>query len=241
MSAFAGPSRVHLWKLLSGRLTTAQRPAPPLSGEAHAWSIAVPRHPFGASAALMVSDGKSTERVRNSQHPSGRSCGGLCGRRCRNGHRGLHLARSGTMEATKWTLSGGSWAMTVLPHAASTTGSRVLGVLGGDWSVARDIDSARAVVGTSSSANGDGTPFIWSESLGMSALPVRYGGNAFAMSDVRADGRRCRQPVRLGASVGGPRPLAVRRTISPRQPSTREADGGLSCHCSYHSLKSIGQ
>jgi uncharacterized membrane protein len=68
--------------------------------------------------------------------------------------------------------------------------SRELGTLGGEWSVAKDINATREVVGITVS-NGTGTPFLWSESLGMIALPVarNHGADARAISDV-ADGTR---------------------------------------------------
>ena len=77
-------------------------------------------------------------------------------------------------------------------------GSRVLPTLGGPSTSPWAINSAREVVGLSTMAgNKDGVPFIWSETLGIRQLPLPYGGWAFAISDVRADG------TRLVAGAGG--------------------------------------
>jgi uncharacterized membrane protein len=84
----------------------------------------------------------------------------------------------------------------------SAGGSRELGTLGGPSTAPRAINSAGEVVGLSTLANGDGFPFIWSETLGMRQLPVSYGAWAFAVSGVRSDG------TRLVVGAGG-RPFAA--------------------------------
>jgi hypothetical protein len=77
-------------------------------------------------------------------------------------------------------------------------GSRVLPTLSGGTIAPRAINSSREVVGLSTLAgNENGVPFIWSETLGILQLPLPYGGWAFAISDVRADG------TRLVAGAGG--------------------------------------
>lgn len=76
-------------------------------------------------------------------------------------------------------------------------GSRVLPTLGGGATTARAINSSREVVGLSTLGNGNGVPFIWSETLGIRQLPLSNGGYAFTISDVRADG------TRLVAGAGG--------------------------------------
>jgi len=81
-------------------------------------------------------------------------------------------------------------------------GSRVLPTLGGPATTARAINSAREVVGASSLANGNGFPFVWSETLGIRQLPLSDGGYGFAISDVRADG------TRIVAGAGG-RPFSA--------------------------------
>ena len=81
-------------------------------------------------------------------------------------------------------------------------GSRVLPSLGGGETAARAINSAGEVVGMSRLANGNGVPFIWSETLGIRQLPLSNGGWAFTISDVRADG------TRLVAGAGG-RPFSA--------------------------------
>ena len=70
-----------------------------------------------------------------------------------------------------------------------------LGTLGGANSLARDINSAGEVVGTSGigrSARGTSTAFFWSPdpAAGMLQLPRGRGATANALSDVRADGSR---------------------------------------------------
>ena len=69
-------------------------------------------------------------------------------------------------------------------------GSRELPTLGGPSTTPRGINAAREVVGLSSLPNGDGFPFIWSETMGMRQLPVSSGAWAFAVSGVRSDGTR---------------------------------------------------
>lgn len=81
-------------------------------------------------------------------------------------------------------------------------GSRVLPSLGGGVTAARAINSAGEVVGLSTLANGNGVPFIWSETLGIRQLPLSKEGWAFTISDVRADG------TRLVAGAGG-RPFSA--------------------------------
>jgi len=81
-------------------------------------------------------------------------------------------------------------------------GSRVLPTLGGGATAARAINSSREVVGLSTQGNGNGVPFIWSETLGIRQLPLANGGWAFTISDVRADG------TRLVAGAGG-RPFSA--------------------------------
>jgi uncharacterized membrane protein len=81
-------------------------------------------------------------------------------------------------------------------------GSRALPTLGGGATAARAINSSREVVGLSTLANGNGVPFIWSETLGIRQLPLSNGGWAFTISDVRADG------TRLVAGAGG-RPFSA--------------------------------
>jgi probable HAF family extracellular repeat protein len=68
-------------------------------------------------------------------------------------------------------------------------GSRELGTLGGESTSPRAINSAGEVVGLSTLANGTGTAFFWSATLGMRQLP---GGDAwaFGVSGVRTDGTR---------------------------------------------------
>ena len=78
----------------------------------------------------------------------------------------------------------------------------MLPTLGGGSTAARAINSAREVVGLSTLWNGNGVPFIWSETLGIRQLPLSYGGWAFTISDVRADG------TRLVAGAGG-RPFSA--------------------------------
>jgi uncharacterized membrane protein len=80
-------------------------------------------------------------------------------------------------------------------------GSRVLPTLSGGETAARAINSAGEVVGMSRLANGNGVPFIWSETLGIRQLPLNEGW-AFTISDVRADG------TRLVAGAGG-RPFSA--------------------------------
>jgi probable HAF family extracellular repeat protein len=69
-------------------------------------------------------------------------------------------------------------------------GSRDIGTLGGESTTPRAINSSGEVVGLSALANGAGTAFLWSETLGMRQLPVSDGAWAFGVSDVRSDGTR---------------------------------------------------
>jgi len=76
-------------------------------------------------------------------------------------------------------------------------GSRELPTLGGPTTSTRAINASREVVGLSTLGNGNGVPFIWSETLGIRQLPLADGGYGFAISDVRADG------TRIVAGAGG--------------------------------------
>jgi len=76
-------------------------------------------------------------------------------------------------------------------------GARVLPTLGGSSTSAWAINSSREVVGLSTLGNGNGVPFIWSETLGIRQLPLADGGYGFAISDVRVDG------TRIVAGAGG--------------------------------------
>lgn len=70
-------------------------------------------------------------------------------------------------------------------------GFRQLGTLGGDNSVAFDVNASGEVVGMSTSPRVGSTAFFWSESAGMVQLPFKgQYGFARAMSDVRPDGTR---------------------------------------------------
>jgi uncharacterized membrane protein len=70
-------------------------------------------------------------------------------------------------------------------------GFRQLGTLGGDDSVALDVNSSGEVVGSSTSPRVGNTAFFWSESAGMVQLPFKGRfASARALSNVRPDGTR---------------------------------------------------
>jgi uncharacterized membrane protein len=125
-----------------------------------------------------------------------------------NGQRQIQQidARPGTVRAAN---ESGDLAGTVEIACAAVDGCRraviwsalgavtELETLGGEISSANDINAEGEVVGSSTTSDGVFTPYFWSASTGMLALPSdskgpanNRGGLPFALSDVRPDGTR---------------------------------------------------